>query len=145
MAEKDAAEWRALAEKRAGEVTAAMVRAASAEGEAKALRLGTDRLERRLDDLEADRRGEHANWQAARDRLLVLVEALIAANARTHAHEPPAVPPLEPPQPPPEVESGPAQPVPGLEAPGPSFARWFAALVQRRRRERAIQEPPQTG
>src|SRR3954453_3962547 len=101
MAEKDAAEWRALAEKRAGEVTAAMVRAASAEGEAKALRLGTDRLERRLDDLEADRRGEHANWQAARARLLVLVEALVAARARTHAHEAstPAVPEPPPPQP----------------------------------------------
>src|SRR3954464_5609796 len=131
MAEKDAAEWRALAEKRAGEVTAAMVRAASAEGEAKALRLGTDRLDQRLDDVEADRRGEHANWQAARDRLLVLVEALVASGARPPAVQPMPAPP-EQPQPAPE----PAKAVTALEATGPSFARWFAALVRRRRAER---------
>jgi hypothetical protein len=109
----------------------ARVRAASAEGEAKALRVGMDRLEQRLDDAEADRRGEHANWQAARDRLLMLVEALVASGARPHAQAPVSAPPDQP-QPEPE----PAKAVTPIEATGPSFARWFAALVQRRRAER---------
>ncbi|MFL6110058.1 MAG: hypothetical protein ACJ786_01700, partial [Catenulispora sp.] len=80
-----------------------MVRAGAAEGEAKALRLAIDRLDQRLDDVEADRRGEHANWQAARDRLLVLVEALVAGGARPHAphQEQPPVPPVQQ-EPPPE-------------------------------------------
>src|SRR3954467_12944383 len=95
-----------------------------------------DRLEQRLDDAEADRRGEHANWQAARDRLLSLVEALAAAGARTQAQDPqPDEPPLEIPQP--QLVEPPIEVVTALEATGPSFGRWFAALVRRRRADRA--------
>jgi hypothetical protein len=101
----------------------ARVRAAAAEGKAKALRVALDRLERRLDDAEADRRGEHANWQAARDRLL-------ACWYPSQEHLP--APPMEPPQPPPE----PTHTLTALEATGLSFARWFAALVQLRRNAR---------
>src|SRR3954447_13137005 len=86
-AEAQAAEARATATQAMLDREEARVRAASAEGEAKALRSAIDRLEQRLDDVEADRRGEHANWQAARDRLLVLVEALVAGGTRPHAHQ----------------------------------------------------------
>src|SRR3954451_5890890 len=126
-AEAQAAEARATATQAMLDREDARVRAASAEGEAKALRSAIDRLEQRLDDVEADRRGEHANWQAARDRLLVLVEWLVAAGAKARAHE--AVERQQPvSEPPPAVTP--------IEAAGPSFARWFAALVQRRRAER---------
>src|SRR3954452_5841002 len=120
-AEAQAAEARATATQAMLDREEARVRAASAEGEAKALRGAIDRLEQRLDDVEADRRGEHANWQAARDRLLVLVEALVASGASPHAVQPMPAPP-EQPQPAPE----PAKAVTVLEATGPSFARWFA-------------------